>query len=780
MSNTLARASLGAVVRGATTGVSLLLSRGGKYLKHVRIPGRRLTAAAVTAVLAATGGTLFTVPATAAPVPVTTADAAAETPRATTARFPLDADVVSAGATGFLSRTRGESPELRWTRYADGTSTVLPPSPLRGGASDVVVTGDHPTEVTKFRVVTVHDMATGAAPVEVDLDELGQDYVYRGAVGATLVVGVKQADGSMEARLLTKNDGVLEERTVAGLPAGTAGFSVTTVSATSFALLVGAGPVGARTFYRGAVDVGTGAVTDLYETSGTLEVSGALSATHTAWYEDAGPSIVVGERGTTRTQRFPGGSLVKYGLVGDWLLSARPYVLGQANSMDPLRPLVARKLDGSDSLDLLEYMSSIVAGPDGSLLVRGGTADRGEGLYRVTMGEDGMPVAELVAPTGEPTAVTYLGSDVPSVIDLDRQKGGIDFTWRISRKNVKVYFTLTKKGYNVFPNQGIWIPGGDYPDLGPETVGWTWHGENFSAPWLTASGGEYVWGIHVQPLDGIGPDVSASGSFTVVRKPGAHDYTGNIDPEFFARDASGKLWASQAFDNKNGSLTALHRNAIGTGWHIYDQLESSGDLAGTAVADTLARDRSGALWLYQGSGDLSQPLLDRAKVGNGWQIYNHLAGGSDLTGDGRADLVAADKAGDLYLYKGTGNAAAPFAPRKKIGGGWGIYNQLTAVGDIAGAPAGDLVARDKDGVLWLYLGKGDGTFATRARIGAGWNQYAHLIGIGDANRDGRADLVARRGSATYLYAGTGDWRAPFKPAAYGQVFAEVSGYNEVF
>ncbi|MGJ7420712.1 FG-GAP repeat domain-containing protein, partial [Streptomyces cinereoruber] len=104
-------------------------------------------------------------------------------------------------------------------------------------------------------------------------------------------------------------------------------------------------------------------------------------------------------------------------------------------------------------------------------------------------------------------------------------------------------------------------------------------------------------------------------------------------------------------------------------------------------------------------------------VGGGWQVYDRLAGGSDLNGDGRADLVATDKAGDLWLYKGTGNASAPFAARTKIGFGWGIYNQITAVGNIAGAAAGDLVARDKDGVLWLYLGKGDGTFAARTKIG---------------------------------------------------------------
>jgi hypothetical protein len=111
------------------------------------------------------------------------------------------------------------------------------------------------------------------------------------------------------------------------------------------------------------------------------------------------------------------------------------------------------------------------------------------------------------------------------------------------------------------------------------------------------------------------------------------------------------------------------------------------------------------------------------------------------------------------MYPGTGRDTAPFAARKRIGTGWGVYDQLTAVGNLAGGPAGDLVARDRAGVLWLYLGKGDGTFSARTRIGGGWGGLGRLVGIGDADRDGRPDLYAE-GS---LFRGTGDWAAPLRP-----------------
>ncbi|MFC8759303.1 FG-GAP repeat domain-containing protein [Streptomyces sp. NPDC057193] len=125
-----------------------------------------------------------------------------------------------------------------------------------------------------------------------------------------------------------------------------------------------------------------------------------------------------------------------------------------------------------------------------------------------------------------------------------------------------------------------------------------------------------------------------------------------------------------------------------------------------------------------------------------------------------------DKAGDLWLHKSTGAAASPFAPRKKVGYGWGIYNRITATGNIGGGPAGDLVARDTAGVLWLYLGKGDGTFAPRTRISGGWNEYQGIVSVGDFDRDGRPDLWGLSHGILRVYKGTGNRRAPFGPSEW--------------
>ncbi|MEU6852282.1 VCBS repeat-containing protein [Actinacidiphila alni] len=239
-----------------------------------------------------------------------------------------------------------------------------------------------------------------------------------------------------------------------------------------------------------------------------------------------------------------------------------------------------------------------------------------------------------------------------------------------------------------------------------------------------------------------------------------HDFDFDGLPDLLGRDSAGVLWRDSAGDGRP-------RARVGPGWQIYDKIEAVGDVAGLGspglVPEIVARDRTGVLWLY--SGQEKGGFTPRVRVGPGWQTYTHLTGGSDLNGDGRPDLVAADKSGVLWLYRGTGETARPYERRTRIGGGWQIYDQLAAVGDLAGGPAGDLVARDRSGVLWLYLGRGDGTFAPRTRIGPGWQVYSQIVGAGDVDHDGRADLFGYLpGTRTvYLYAGTGDPARPFEP-----------------
>ncbi|MFI9584827.1 hypothetical protein ACIHCQ_23960 [Streptomyces sp. NPDC052236] len=185
-----------------------------------------------------------------------------------------------------------------------------------------------------------------------------------------------------------------------------------------------------------------------------------------------------------------------------------------------------------------------------------------------------------------------------------------------------------------------------------------------------------------------------------------------------AREPSGLLWYYPASGKKWGRQVFKPRVRVGTGWDAYNSVRGTGDVTKDGYADLITRDKAGVLWLHQGTGIESQPFAARTKVGSGWDTYNALTGGIDVTKDGIADLYTRDTSGDLWLYQGTGNPAKPYATRVKVGTGWNIYNALIAPGDDSLIGKGALLARDKDGKLWWYRGTGNATSPLEPRTPA--------------------------------------------------------------
>ncbi|MFB7942607.1 FG-GAP repeat domain-containing protein [Streptomyces sp. NPDC004779] len=187
-------------------------------------------------------------------------------------------------------------------------------------------------------------------------------------------------------------------------------------------------------------------------------------------------------------------------------------------------------------------------------------------------------------------------------------------------------------------------------------------------------------------------------------------------------DGDGHSDFGWAYDGRLG----INGNTIGSGWGVYNALVGPGDLSGDGRGDLLARDRSGVLYLYKGNGHATA-FSSRVRVGDGWSTYNKLVGAGDYTGDGRTDLLARTTSGDLYLYAGTGSASAPFKGRVKIGGGWGAYKQIAAPGDLNADGKADLLAVTSDGTLYRYMNTAPGRFSPRAKLATGFGIYNTLF-----------------------------------------------------
>ncbi|MER8035672.1 VCBS repeat-containing protein [Streptomyces hydrogenans] len=715
---------------------------------------------ALSAVTAVTGTLVTAVPAAGA----TGAEArpAAAEPTA----LPVKAEVVASGTTGYLT-TREDAagkPVLEWRTFADGAVTVLP------GATTGYDSGSDHAVVSGPDGVTVRDMRPGATrSATYDLtEEFGPGSRMAGAVGSHLFVSVPTDAGFRDLyELYETPDGEVRKTRLTSRPRGL-GFTVA-ASSGDRALILGLNQVTENlrpvAHWRAVATLGGGTVVDgegAHDLGGTgtwpSPVTGALTPAYQAWTwsEAGGTGIVVSSAdGERRLPPWVSGPPYLAGIVGDTVLYGP--VRTVESSPDDEFPLYGRDLGDEESAPyrLLGEFTSVAHAPDGSLLVRGRSAEH-DGLFRISAGA-GRPVVSLVADTGRDVTMRIVASHVPAVVDMQKRNGPYRMDWVLNQAWAYVEVTLTHTATGATLRTYATRTG--YANSDPYVLDWDGLLDGAAAP-----NGAYRWEVTARSSDGIAAPATASGSFTVRRDRNPHDFNDNGSTDLLARDASGVLWRDDLLDwPMNAQISVARRTKVGAGWNTYKQIEAVGNIAGAAHGDLVGVDGAGLLWHYLGKGDGT--FTARRKVGGGWQVYDKITGGSDLNGDGRPDLVAADRSGGLWFYRGTGDAARPFAARVRVGGGWQVYNQLTAVGNIAGTAAGDLVARDTAGVLWLYQGNGRGGFTGRVQVGGGWQAFSHLVGAGDIDNDGRPDLIAYGGNGTTLYLSTGAPTQPFWPAA---------------
>ncbi|MFD3992037.1 FG-GAP repeat domain-containing protein [Streptomyces sp. NPDC058583] len=736
---------------------------------QLRITGTRL-ATAVTVVLAVTAlgaGTLATAPAAFAATP---AAVAAPADQADTALpvYPEGTDFGGVGASGFLTYSFAEdgSRKLLWTPYDGGARTSLgTPEGWAAGAGDVVVLGDAGWSAN-MRAITLRNMATPSAPgVDIDLAALQGNFVA--VLSPTSVLAqVANAVGQQELHVVTKDGATTTSRKISGLPANATDYGGSVARDGSVLVAYETGPADKRTGGRALVDVAAGTVTATYAAPESGYGYGGLnfSASHVTWfgYEAGTGDYITSVDRTTGTEKKTvlGSHLDEWyhTLVGDWLVYG-----------NPTTPVRAVSLTTGETRELLDSGTGASTTADGTAIVRGARAADGKGLFRIEIAEDGTPKVTKAADEAPLVDLKIEQVHVPDTVNLDQTGGEVTLGWTLSQRDAYVDVTLTHMATEQAYRTRVYAPA---------------EGNRFSFTWdalidaADAPNGSYAVEAEAKLLDGTGAPVSQGWQMNVVRTINPHDYTNNGSTDVLARDAAGALWRDDLRDRPvDGTVVTAGRTKIGTGWGAYKQIEAVGDLAGNEVGDLVALDGAGVLWHYLGKPDGT--FETRVKVGTGWGAYNKLTGGSDLDGDGRADLLATDTTGVLWFYKGTGDAAKPFATRARVGGGWGAYNHLTAVGNIAGTSAGDLVARDTSGVLWLYQGNGSGNFAARVQVGGGWGAFSQLVGAGDVDGDGRPDLIAYGTGGTYVYRSTGSTTAPFSRRTTNLYAGEGTKFNHV-
>ncbi|MCT9868568.1 chitobiase/beta-hexosaminidase C-terminal domain-containing protein [Paenarthrobacter aurescens] len=205
-----------------------------------------------------------------------------------------------------------------------------------------------------------------------------------------------------------------------------------------------------------------------------------------------------------------------------------------------------------------------------------------------------------------------------------------------------------------------------------------------------------------------------------------------------------------------GVDTAGNTSAVGTQTYTVPAAgpPSAHDYNGDGRADVLAADTAGNLYLYPGNG--AGGLLPRqiALPAPAWSTITDTITPGDFNKDGKPDLLA--RAGDiLWFYPGDG--AGSFGARQQVSTGWSTMTQLFSPGDFSGDGIPDFIGRRSNGELRLYEGNGTGGQRAPYTVGWGWDVMNAIFSTGDFNGDGKGDVLARRADtgALWLYPGNG-------------------------
>lgn len=220
---------------------------------------------------------------------------------------------------------------------------------------------------------------------------------------------------------------------------------------------------------------------------------------------------------------------------------------------------------------------------------------------------------------------------------------------------------------------------------------------------------------------------------------------------------------------------------IGTGWNIYSQVVSPGDLSGDRLADIVAVTPEGWAYLYKGNGK-GGVMGARILLSQTWKAYTDLLTPGDWTGDHKPDLMARKANGELWMIVGDGKSGFT-GTWTRIGTNWQSLAQVITPGDVTGDGQADLLGRTPAGKLYLYRGTGIGTatatgYLPGVFVSTGWQAYNTVLSTDDLTGDGKADLIGRTpANVDYVYAGTGkgSFAAPKKFTAPWGATTRITG-----
>jgi phospholipase C len=231
------------------------------------------------------------------------------------------------------------------------------------------------------------------------------------------------------------------------------------------------------------------------------------------------------------------------------------------------------------------------------------------------------------------------------------------------------------------------------------------------------------------------------------------DLTGDGRPDAIGFGMDG-VWTS--LNNGDGSFQPARfvtaDLGYNSGWRVEQHPRFATDLTGDGKADLIGFGNDG-VWVARSNGDGSfQPpqfVLPDFGVNQGWRVELHERLVRDITGNGIPDIIGFGNAG-VYVALGNGDGTfqQPTFALDNFGAdqGWSTDKHPRLAADLSGFGKGDLMGFGDAGV-WIALGNGDGTFqAPQFAVpdlgyDQGWRVVDHPRMLASVYGSGRPDFV---------------------------------------
>ena len=194
---------------------------------------------------------------------------------------------------------------------------------------------------------------------------------------------------------------------------------------------------------------------------------------------------------------------------------------------------------------------------------------------------------------------------------------------------------------------------------------------------------------------------------------------------------------------------------VAGGWREDKHPRFLADVTGDKRLDIVGFGDAGAfVSLGHSDGRFETPRLtvnNFGYVAGGWRVDKHPRFLADLTGDGKADIVGF---GDAGVWVALSNGDGTFQPMTLainnfgyVAGGWRVDKHPRLLSDVTGDGRADIVGFGDAGA-WVAVSNGDGTFqamnlaVSNFGYNAGsWRVDRHPRLLADTTGDGRADVV---------------------------------------